>query len=200
MTTVPAGTDVHRRSASGSKRRATQTAGRARSQRFARPVSRRSGATPLVAVLSGRLSAPTSSPATHSGAPALIMSGGHHVKTRLLADGHAQAAPGSSRPHFGAEDQTASENRGHRRRDVREWIHALAGPDRRGRVGQSRPSGRGPGIAPSASLIRVQTFMLTTTPTISRISSGLKFSASASWKRWNAASRSVSAARVSASA
>ena len=30
----------------------------------------------------------------------------------------------------------------------------------------------GPGIAPSASLIRVQTFMLTTTPTISRISSG----------------------------
>jgi hypothetical protein len=32
----------------------------------------------------------------------------------------------------------------------------------------------GPGIAPSASLIRVQTFMLTTTPTISRISSGLK--------------------------
>jgi hypothetical protein len=58
----------------------------------------------------------------------------------------------------------------------------------------------GLGIAPSASLIRVQTFMLTTTPTISRISSGLKFSASASWKRWKAASRSVSAARVSASA
>jgi hypothetical protein len=48
-------------------------------------------------------------------------------------------------------------------------------------------------------LIRVHTFMLTTTPTISRISSGLKFPASASWKRWNAASRSVSAARVSAS-
>jgi hypothetical protein len=41
--------------------------------------------------------------------------------------------------------------------------------------------------------------MLTTTATISRISSGLKFSASASWKRWNAASPSVSAARVSAS-
>jgi hypothetical protein len=39
---------------------------------------------------------------------------------------------------------------------------------------------------------------LTTTATISRISSGLKFSASASWKRWNAESRSVSAARVSA--
>jgi hypothetical protein len=57
----------------------------------------------------------------------------------------------------------------------------------------------GPGIAPSASLIRVQTFMSTTTPTISRIFSGLKFSASPSWKRWNAASRSVSAARVSAS-
>jgi len=56
-----------------------------------------------------------------------------------------------------------------------------------------------PGIAPSASLIRVQTFMLTTTATISRISSGRKCSASASWKRWNAASRSVSAARVSAS-
>jgi hypothetical protein len=59
--------------------------------------------------------------------------------------------------------------------------------------------GRRPSIAPSASLIRVQTFMLTTMPTISRISSVLKFSASASWKRWNAASRSVSAARVSAS-
>jgi hypothetical protein len=52
----------------------------------------------------------------------------------------------------------------------------------------------GPGIAASASLIRVQTFMLTTTATISSISSGLKCSASASWKRWNAASRSVSAA------
>jgi hypothetical protein len=48
-------------------------------------------------------------------------------------------------------------------------------------------------------LIRVQTFILTTTPTISRISSGLKLSARASWTRWNAASRSVSAARVSAS-
>ena len=58
----------------------------------------------------------------------------------------------------------------------------------------------GPGIAPSASLIRVQTFMLTTTPTISSICSRLKLSASASWKRWNAASRSVSAARVRASA
>ena len=57
-----------------------------------------------------------------------------------------------------------------------------------------------PGIAPSASLIRVQTFMLTTTATISSISSGLKCAASASWKRWNAASRSVSARRVSASA
>ena len=71
------------------------------------------------------------------------------------------------------------------------------------RRGRSRAvfskSQAGPGIAPSASLIRVQTFMFTTTPTISRISSGLKFSASASWKRWNAASRSVSAARVSAS-
>jgi hypothetical protein len=41
----------------------------------------------------------------------------------------------------------------------------------------------GPGIAPSASLIRVQTFMLTMTATISSISSGLKCSASASWKR-----------------
>jgi hypothetical protein len=41
----------------------------------------------------------------------------------------------------------------------------------------------GPGIAPSASLIRVQTFMLTITATISSISSGLKCSASASWKR-----------------
>ena len=41
----------------------------------------------------------------------------------------------------------------------------------------------GPGIAPSASLIRVQTFMLTTTATISSISSGLKCWASASWKR-----------------
>jgi hypothetical protein len=48
-------------------------------------------------------------------------------------------------------------------------------------------------------LIRVQTFMLMTTATISRISSGLKFSASASLRRWNAESRSVSAARVSAS-
>ena len=57
----------------------------------------------------------------------------------------------------------------------------------------------GPGIAPSASLSRVQTFMLTTTPTISSVSSGPKCSTSASWKRWNAASRSVSAARVSAS-
>jgi hypothetical protein len=41
--------------------------------------------------------------------------------------------------------------------------------------------------------------MLTTTPTISSVSSGPKCSTSASWKRWNAASRSVSAARVSAS-
>jgi hypothetical protein len=41
----------------------------------------------------------------------------------------------------------------------------------------------GPGIAPSASLIRVQTFMLTMTATISSISSGLKCWASASWKR-----------------
>jgi hypothetical protein len=49
-------------------------------------------------------------------------------------------------------------------------------------------------------LIRVQTFMLTTTATISSISSGLKWAASASWKPWNAASRSVSATRVSASA
>jgi hypothetical protein len=57
----------------------------------------------------------------------------------------------------------------------------------------------GLGIAPSASLILVQTFMLTTTATISSISSGLKCSASASWKRWKAAPRSVSAARVSAS-
>jgi hypothetical protein len=57
-----------------------------------------------------------------------------------------------------------------------------------------------PGIAPSASLIRVQTFMLTTTPTMSRIWAGLKCSASASWKRWNSESRSVSAARVRASA
>jgi hypothetical protein len=58
-----------------------------------------------------------------------------------------------------------------------------------------------PGPAsPSASLILVQTFMLTTTPTISSICSGLKFSASASWKRWNAASRSVSATRVRTSA
>jgi hypothetical protein len=56
-----------------------------------------------------------------------------------------------------------------------------------------------PGIAPSASLIRVQTFMLTTTPTISSSSSGPKCSTSASWNRWNAASRSVSATRVSAS-
>ena len=66
----------------------------------------------------------------------------------------------------------------------------------------TRSGGRaqaGPGIAPSASLILVRTFMLTTTATISRISSGLKFSASASWNRWNAPSRSVSAARVSAS-
>ena len=60
-------------------------------------------------------------------------------------------------------------------------------------------SGAGPGIAPSASLIRVQTFMLTTMPTISSISSGPKCSTSASWNRWNASSRSVSAARVSAS-
>ena len=58
----------------------------------------------------------------------------------------------------------------------------------------------GPGIAPSASLSRVLTFMLTTTPTISSTSSGPKCSTSASWKRWNALSRSVSAARVSASA
>ena len=56
-----------------------------------------------------------------------------------------------------------------------------------------------PGIAPSASLIRVQTFMLTTTATISRISSSRKCSARTSWKRWNAESPSVSAARVSAS-
>jgi hypothetical protein len=34
--------------------------------------------------------------------------------------------------------------------------------------------------------------MLTTTATISSLSSGLKCAASASWKRWNAASRSVS--------
>jgi hypothetical protein len=34
--------------------------------------------------------------------------------------------------------------------------------------------GRAPGIAPSASLIRIQTFMLTTTPTISRIYSRLE--------------------------
>jgi hypothetical protein len=201
VTTVPAGTDVHRRSASGSKRRATQTAGRARSQRFARPVSRRSGATPLVAVLSGRLSASTSSPATHSGTPALIMSGGHHVETRLLADGHAQAAPGcflvhtllrkiKRRQKIGVTDSAMSAT----------GSTLLPAQIVVVRVGQSQPSGRGRGIAPSASLIRVQTFMLTTTPTISRISSGLKFSASASWKRWNAASRSVSAARVSASA
>jgi hypothetical protein len=68
--------------------------------------------------------------------------------------------------------------------------------------GRFRSGGRayaGPGMAPSASLSRVQTFMLTTTATISRISSQLKCWASASWKRWNAASRSVSAARVSAS-
>ena len=73
---------------------------------------------------------------------------------------------------------------------------------RRGCSGWFRGDGSaqaGPGIAPSASLIRVQTFMLTTTPTISRISSWLKCSTSASWKRWNAASWSVSAARVSAS-
>src|SRR5665809_161711 len=37
--------------------------------------------------------------------------------------------------------------------------------------------------------------MLMTTATISRISSGLKCSASVSWKRWNAAARSVSATR-----
>jgi hypothetical protein len=40
------------------------------------------------------LIAPTSSPATHSGTPVLTMSGGHHVMTSPLADGHPQAAPG----------------------------------------------------------------------------------------------------------
>ena len=43
--------------------------------------------------------------------------------------------------------------------------------------------GAAPGIAPSASLIRVQMFMLTMTATISSISSALKCWASASWTR-----------------
>ena len=85
-------------------------------------------------------------------------------------------AAGSKRQAVGCESKALTATGWCRPRDYRTEGAAVAAQS------------AGPGIAPSASLIRVQTFMLTTTPTIPSISSGQKCSTSASWKRWNAAS------------
>ena len=82
---------------------------------------------------------------------------------------------------FSSEQASAAIGQVHRAVDVRSLV--FAGGVHRGLAGErvhDIACSASPGLAPSASLSRVQTFMLMTIPMISRISSGEKCSASAS--------------------
>ena len=92
---------------------------------------------------------------------------------------------GSSDPWYSsrypARRPSAAIGHVHRAVDVRSLV--FAGGVHRGLAGErvhDVAGAAGPGLAPSASLSRVQTFMLMTIPMISRISSCEKCSASAS--------------------